>query len=182
MSLIQTASACALTLLFAQPHTPLAEGSSAPAFKLRALDGTMVRLDELAYKGREKSWAKKRPVLIDFFRTDCGPCRQTMPELVQLSKDYKDRGLEVVLIALLEPEDGKAKLQRYLAEQKLPFTVVLDETEHFSKKYLGKQIVLPATFLLDREGVIRGVKHGAKGTLAEHFGPALAKVTAGAGG
>ena len=79
-------------LLLATPPGPapgpsadaVKEGQPAPAFKLRALDGAMVRLDERAYPGKEKSYATKRPVLVDFFRTDCGPCRASMPDLVAL--------------------------------------------------------------------------------------------------
>lgn len=151
-------------------ETPqLAEGDRAPAFKLRGLDQSLVRLDELAYPGPEKRWAKKRPVLLDFFRTDCGPCRAAMPELVALHHAYQARGLKVVVVALLEPEDGRAKLERYLAEQKLPLTVVVDDTEHFAQQYLGKTVALPATFLIDREGTLRRVKHGNKGSLKETF-------------
>lgn len=167
-------------MLAAPNASPLKEGENAPAFKLRALDGTMVRLDEIAYRGKEKSWAKKQPVLLDFFRTDCSPCRESMPELVELSKAYAEKGLKVVLVALLEPEDGRAKLEKYLAEQKLPFTVVVDETEHFSKKYLGGSVTLPATFLVDREGTIISIKQGGKGSMKDHFEAAIKKVVGGA--
>lgn len=161
------------------PGSPLSEGQKAPAFKLRSLDGTMVRLDEIAYPGKEKSWAKKKHVMIDFFRTDCGPCRTSMPELVEIARGYEAKGLRVVLIALLEPEDGRAKLEKYLAEQQLPFTVVVDETEHFSKKFLGGSVTLPATFLIDREGVIRRIKQGAKGSMKAHFAAAIGRLFGG---
>ncbi len=151
----------------------VAEGQPAPMFKLRALDGTLVRLDERAYPGKEKSYAKKRPVLVDFFRTDCGPCRTAMPELVKLHAAWSAQGLDVYLIALLEAEQGRAKLDAYLAEAKLPFPVLLDETEHFTKKYLGSTVSLPATYLISPEGVVLKTKHGAKGTLEAHFEPAI---------
>lgn len=164
------------------PGKLLELGKPVPAFKLRALDGAMVRLDEIAYPGKEKRWAKKRPLLLDFFRTDCGPCRTAMPDLVAFYKAHKDEGLEVVLVALIEPEDGRGKLERYLAEQRLPFTVVVDETEHFAKKYLGKTVQLPATFLIDRDGKLVKSKYGAGGSFAAHFGPSLESVMVPAGG
>lgn len=151
----------------------VAEGQPAPMFKLRALDGALVRLDERAYPGKEKSYAKKRPVLVDFFRTDCGPCRSAMPELVKLHAAWSAKGLDVYLIALLEDERGREKLDAYLAEAKLPFPVLLDETEHFSKKYLGSSVSLPATYLISADGVVLRVRHGAKGTMDAHFEPAI---------
>ncbi len=149
--------------------TPQA-GDVAPAFQLRALDRAMIRLSDLAYEGRERSYAPKRPVLLDFFRTDCEPCLAAMPELVKVHDKYKDRGLYVLLVALVEEGDENAtKLQRYLDEKKLPFTVVVDRADYVSQKYLGKVVALPATFLIDREGKVVKSKHDAKGSLVEYF-------------
>ena len=149
----------------------LKSGDKAPKFRLRTLDGTMVRLDELAYTGREKRYAKKRPVLLDFFRTDCAPCRKSMPDLVKLHKEFSKRGLEVVLVALLEREEGREKLERYLKSQRLPFTVVVDSTEYVAERYLGNPVTLPATFLLDRNGKLKKVKYGAGNLRAEFESP-----------
>jgi peroxiredoxin len=156
----------------------LKPGSAAPSFKLRALDGTMVRLDELAYTGKEKKWAKKRPVFLDFFRTDCEPCTKAMPELVKIHEKYSARGLQVVLVALLEETDGKKKLETYLAQNKLPFTVVVDNTGHHAKLYLGELVTLPASFLISRDGVLEKVKYGATGTYEEHFVAEIEKALA----
>lgn len=150
----------------AVPKSKLRAGKAAPRFRLRTLDGTMVRLDELAYPGREKSYAKKRPVLLDFFRTDCAPCRKSMPELVEMHKAHK--GLEVVLIALLEKKDGRAKLERYLAKNQLPFTVAVDGNAYVAERYLGNPVTLPATFLIDHNGTLKKVKYGA-GKLKKTF-------------
>ncbi|MBI4818774.1 MAG: TlpA family protein disulfide reductase [Deltaproteobacteria bacterium] len=131
---------------------PLTIGRPAPAFKLRKLDGSLVRLDALAYSGKEKPWAKRRVVLLDFFRTDCGPCREGLPKLSSLHKKYVNRGLEVILVALLEPEEGRDKLTRYLADVKPEFTIVVDDAEHWSKKFLGDRVQIPALFLVDKTG------------------------------
>jgi peroxiredoxin len=158
--------------------TQLAPGTPAPVFKLRAIDGTMVRLDELAYEGKEKKWAKKRPIFLDFFRTDCEPCKKAMPDLVAIHQKYASQGLEVVLIAILEEKDGKAKLESYLAQHKLPFKVVVDPNNYFAKLYLGDLVTLPASFLIGRDGVLRKVKYGATGTYDEHFKGEIEKALA----
>jgi peroxiredoxin len=149
--------------------TPKA-GDQAPAFQLRAADRTMVRLTDLAYSGRERSYAPKRPVLLDFFRTDCKPCLEAMPELVEAHDKYAKAGLHVLLVALVEEgDDDASKLQAYLDQKKLPFTVVIDRADYVSEKYLGRVVALPATFLIDREGKILKTKHDAKGSLVAYF-------------
>ena len=147
-------------------------GEPAPVFRLRDLSGSMVRLDELAYPGKEKSWAKKRPILLDFFRTDCRPCREALPELTALYERYQGAGLEVLIIALLESENGRSKLEEFLKESKLPFKVAIDESEHFTTRYLGKEAKLPATFLLDREGRIVHLRRSG-GPVANVFEPKI---------
>jgi peroxiredoxin len=173
IALVSTASVGA-----AGKKEPLKPGVAAPVFRLRALDGAMVRLDEIAYPGREKSYAKKHPILLDFFRTDCKPCMNAMPELIGLHAKYAPQGIEVVLVALLEEQDGRGKLERYLAEKKLPFKIVLDEAEHFAKLYLGDPVTLPATFLIDETGTLRKVKYGASGTYQDYFGEEISAVIA----
>ncbi|MBK6690162.1 MAG: TlpA family protein disulfide reductase [Deltaproteobacteria bacterium] len=154
----------------APPKGPLLKpGQPAPAFRLRALDGAMVKLEDLAYPGPEKSYAKKHPLLVDFFRTDCEPCIKAMPELVTVHQKFNAFGLEVVLVALLEDQNGREKLEAYLAQQKLPFKVVIDQSNHFAKKYIGETVSLPATFMIDRNGVLQQAKYDAKGSLGDHF-------------
>ena len=144
---------------------------------MRALDGAIIRLDELAYPGREKSYAKKHPIFLDFFRTDCKPCLKAMPKLVEMYEKHQKAGLEVVLIALLEDgKDGRDKLEKYLATNKLPFKVAVDSTENVAKMYLGDLVTLPASFLIGRTGTLERVKYGASGSYEKHFEEAIAKV------
>jgi peroxiredoxin len=159
-------------------NQPLKPGMSAPVFHLRALDGALVRLDELAYPGKEKSYAKKRPLLLDFFRTDCVPCKNALPDLVKVANRVQPEGVDVILVALLEEDDGRGKLDKYLAANKLPFKIVIDEAQHFAKKYLGDPVTLPATFLIDENGTVVKTKYGASGTYEAHFGEELNQVIA----
>ncbi len=158
------------------PARHLELGQPAPKFRIRALDGTLVRLDRMAYPGRERRFSPKRPVLIDFFRTDCQPCLDALPELVALHNKYNPRGLEIMMVALLEKDRGEEKLRAFLARHKLPFTVVQDITEHVAEKFMGKRTALPATFLVDRDGVLRKTKFSAKGSLEDHLDEALTAV------
>jgi len=156
----------------------LKPGQPAPGFRLRALDGAMIKLEDLAYPGPEKSYAKKHPVLLDFFRTDCEPCMKAMPELVTVYQKFSPFGLEVVLVAILEEQNGREKLEAYLAQHKMPFKVVIDQSNHFAKKYIGETVSLPATFLIDQNGILKKTKFDAKGSTGEYFATTIDEVLA----
>jgi len=65
---------------------PNLSGTSAPSFDLKALNGTSFSNGSL----------KGRPVLLDFWTTWCGPCRQAMPALETLYREYRDKGLVIL--------------------------------------------------------------------------------------
>ena len=62
----------------------------APDFTLANLDGDWVTLNEL----------KGKVVLLNFWGTWCGPCRQEIPAFINLTEKYKKDGLEIVGITL----------------------------------------------------------------------------------
>jgi hypothetical protein len=53
---------------------------------------------------------------------------------------------------------------------------LVDDNEYFSKKYLGPTGALPATFLIDKDGVVRRSRYGVKGAFKETFAPAIEQV------
>ncbi len=149
----------------------LVVGEPVPSFKLRDPKTRYVHyLKDLAFPGKPRRKKTKHPVVIDFFRTDCEPCRRSMPELVALHEKYAAKGLKVVLVALHEQTDGKAKLLKYLAENKLPFLVLEDPTEFAAERYLGKTVSLPATFLVSPDGVLVASKFDTKTSMQAAFG------------
>jgi peroxiredoxin len=132
-------------------------GQPAPSFSLRDREGALISLADLAYPGRAKRHRPKRVVVLDFFRTDCKPCRKALPELVALHKKFKDRPVRVILVALLEEDEGQEKLDRFLKKQRLPFPVLVDAYAVAGKKYVakGSGVQIPALFVIDRSGVLR---------------------------
>jgi peroxiredoxin len=111
----------------------------------------------MAYPGPARPRHPKRVVVLDFFRTDCKPCRNGLPKLVKLHKKLRSRGVQVVLVALLEDEEGEAKLDRFLARYPLPFPVLVDAYSNVARKYVatGDSVQIPALFVIDRNGVLR---------------------------
>ncbi|MCA9550254.1 MAG: TlpA family protein disulfide reductase [Myxococcales bacterium] len=150
----------------------LEAGKPVPQFKLRTpKEGHVYYLKDFAFPGKPfRKGVTKHPVLLDFFRTDCEPCKKSLPELVKMHESYAARGLKVVLVALHEQTDGKARLKAFLEKNPVPFLVLEDPTDFVAERYLGKTVSLPATFLIDQEGVLKKAKYDAKTTMQEAFG------------
>ena len=64
-------------------------GKVAPNFSLRDREGTLVRLSDFAYRGKDRPRKPRQLVVLDFFRTDCKPCKKGLPKLVKLHQSYK---------------------------------------------------------------------------------------------
>jgi thiol-disulfide isomerase/thioredoxin len=119
----------------------------APDFALRSLGDANVRLSE--HLGSV--------VLINFWATWCGPCRQEMPLLDGLYGKYQRAGLVMLGINIDEDRDDAVEMAQTL---KVTYPILFDERKDVSRAYrLG---TMPLTVLIDREGVIRYVSEGFK--------------------
>jgi peroxiredoxin len=120
------------------PHS----GDPAPSFVASDLNGADVSLEAL----------RGKPVILNFFATWCGYCRDEMPSLVNLYERKKDAGLFVLAVSEDESPAGpvKAFMQGFGAD----FSVVMDEGGSIADKYGA--FGLPVSVLIDRDGVIRG--------------------------
>ncbi|OOV86566.1 TlpA disulfide reductase family protein [Oceanospirillum linum] len=93
---------------------------------------------------------KGKVVLVDFWASWCGPCRQSFPWMNQLQETYRAEGLEVVAINL-DHEAGLAK--EFLQDLPVQFTVLLDTDAQLPEEY--GVIGMPSSYLIDRNGKIR---------------------------
>lgn len=112
----------------------------APNFSLKALDGQEIILSQL----------KGKVVLLDFWATWCGPCRESIPHLVQLYKTYRESGLE--LIGLSVDKGDPAIVRNFAKSMDIPYPVVI-ASEEIVRNY--SVTAIPTTFLIDKEGKIR---------------------------
>ncbi len=124
--------------------TGLKEGSPAPDFTLKTIDGKEIRLSDL----------KGKVVLINFWATWCPPCQREMPLFERVYRKYKDRGFEILAIST---DAEVSKVKEFIKEYKLSFPVLMDNGE-VSSLY-GVQ-GLPTSFLIDREGKIVKIRLG----------------------
>ncbi len=130
------------------------EGQVAPDFVLRSATGENLRLSE--YRGDV--------VLINFWATWCGPCRQEMPLLDDLYGRYQRVGFNLLGVNI--DEDSRRAMQM-VQELGVNFPVLFDENKEVSKLYEVE--AMPVTILVDREGIVRHVHHGYKPGYEEKY-------------
>lgn len=123
------------------------EGSPAPDLNLTTLEGKKISLSE--YKGK--------PVLITFWTTWCGYCRNEMPIIQKAYDQYKDR--VQFLIVNATAEDDEQKVREFIKEKNYTFPVLLDKEGKGASDYGVKG--LPTMFLLSPEGKVQLRKSGA---------------------
>ena len=114
--------------------------SKAPNFKATAVDGSVVELAKL----------KGKVVVVNYWATWCGPCRQEIPGFVEVYKEYKAKGLEIVGVSL--DDNGWEAVKPYLAKISIPYPVVLPD-EVLTSSY-GSIQAIPTTFFVDKKGNI----------------------------
>ena len=78
-------------------------GSSAPTFEIDKLGGGKIALADL----------KGKVVMLDFWATWCPPCREEIPSLVKLTKEYESKGLTFVAASRDDPPDEKVRARRF---------------------------------------------------------------------
>lgn len=113
----------------------------APDFTLEDLSGKRVTLKSL----------KGKVVFLNFWATWCIPCRQEMPAMEKLHREFKGQGLEVVAVNIKE---SRKEAQKFFAELGLTFTGLLDSYGEVSQEYGAWSI--PISYFIDRKGEFIG--------------------------
>lgn len=130
-------------------YPPLPSGIANTEFEL--LDGTMSKVAD----------RKGKVVLIDLWGIWCGPCVAEMPALARLQAAYADKGFEIIGLNIGDsngtPEDS-AKIKAFGEKLNINYTLARSRDSLTAQFYLlSRQQAVPQTFLVDREGHLRGV-------------------------
>ena len=129
-------------------------GREAPDFALKSSTGENLRLSE--YRGDV--------VMVNFWATWCGPCRQEMPLLEELFSRYERVGFTLLGVNI---DDDPRRAMAMAQELGVTFPVVFDNTKKVSKLYDVN--AMPVTVLVDKEGRVRHVHHGYKPGYEEKY-------------
>jgi peroxiredoxin len=92
---------------------------------------------------------KGKVVLVNFWATDCSVCVSEMPDIVNTYNTYKDRGFEVIAIAM--PYDPPAQLLNYVTQKGLPFPVMHDGFGQMILAFGGVPAT-PTAYIFDKQG------------------------------
>ena len=137
---------CAALALLASTASPaLAPASAAPDFTLHAMDGPNLHLKD----------QRGRVVMVNFWATWCGPCRQEMPQLNRLFEKYRASGFVLLGVNV---DDDTSKAREVAAKLGVTFPVLLDTDKTVSKLY--DLTTMPSTVIIDRDGKVRYVHRG----------------------
>lgn len=143
-------------------------GQLAPDFVLEArVTTSALRLSDL----------RGQVVVLNFWASWCGPCRQEMPEF---QADYARRGpqRDVVIVAVNALSlDSRRDAERFVEEMEVTFPVVFDVSGAVGERYRVRG--LPSTFFIDRAGVVRAATFGP--VFGDLLGEGIAKAEAGGG-
>jgi peroxiredoxin len=123
----------------------IAPATAAPDFTLRTMNGPNLRLAE----------QRGRVVMVTFWATWCGPCRQEMPHLNRLYEKYRASGFVLLGVNV---DDDAANAVALATKLGIAFPVLLDTDKGVSKLY--DLSTMPSTVLIDRDGKVRYVHRG----------------------
>ena len=127
--------------------TPPIVSEAAPDFALKSVTGNNLRLSE--YRGEA--------VLLNFWSTRCGRCRDQLSKLDVLYSEHQEQGLQLLSINIDKDQDA---VRAAVASMGLDFPVLFDEQKSVSRLYdLG---VMPFTVLIDPSGTVRYLHSGYK--------------------
>jgi peroxiredoxin len=140
-------AAMAAALALSLPVLAGSEGAPAPAFTLGSRAGSDVSLAQ--YKGQV--------VMINFWASWCGPCRQEMPLLESIYKKYNKMGFTLIGVNV-EPDSNAAN--EWLKATPVSFPILYDKDSKVSKLY--DVAGMPSTVIIDRSGKLRKLHRGYK--------------------
>ncbi|WP_080874335.1 thiol-disulfide oxidoreductase ResA [Oceanobacillus timonensis] len=125
-------------------------GDHAPDFQLKqvndAFDEDVTQLSDLEGKG----------VMLNFWATWCGPCKEEMPYMQDLYPEYKDKGVEIVAVSL---DSTELVIDNFIEEYGLTFAIPQDINADVRDLY--KIRPMPTTYFINPDGTINEIVQGA---------------------
>ncbi|MDI9245744.1 TlpA disulfide reductase family protein [Marinobacter sp. CHS3-4] len=119
----------------------------APDFTLKSRQGENLRLED--FRGQV--------VMLNFWASWCGPCRQEMPLMDDIYEQYKDLGFTVLAVNV---DENREEAHRFLDKVPVSYPILYDPESQVSEQYNVQ--AMPTTVMIDRNGNARFLHHGYK--------------------
>lgn len=115
-------------------------------------------LSTFQLEGKLPADLKGKVVLLDFWASWCGPCKESFPVMEDLHKKYGEKGFVILAVNV---DETTAAMKDFLKEHAASFAIVHDTT----KKLVGTANIssMPTSFMLDKEGKVAAVHKGFHG-------------------
>lgn len=107
---------------------------------------------------------REKIVVLDFWATWCGPCRESLPTVARVCSEYADKD---VLFRAVNVKEDEETIRKFLAEAAIDATVVMDPSGESMAAYLVDAI--PHTVVIGKDGVIQAVHVGSSDRLEERL-------------
>lgn len=96
---------------------------------------------------QSREWIGKQPVVVNFWGTWCPPCRREIPDLVKVYNEYKDKGVEIISLALNDTPD---KVNAYASQNDMQWVQLMGNED--AVKQFGTINAVPTTIFISRDG------------------------------
>lgn len=122
---------------------------------IKAIDAPDFTLDSVTGENITLSAFKGKVVLLDFWATWCGPCLQTIPELVRLNEKYSDKGLVLLGVSMdTMSQANDTQLKKFMATFNIKYHVMRDDGVVSDAYYGDSLLAIPTMHIINKEGKI----------------------------
>ncbi len=139
----------------------------APDFTGTTLQGEQLSLADL----------RGNVVVLDFWATWCGPCRQALPHIEELAREFAGRPVRVIGVNLDGP-DAESQVRALVEQEELTFTQLLDSEQAIARSYNVRAI--PHIVVIDATGAVRHAQDGFNPETKDELRALIEQLLAGA--
>jgi thiol-disulfide isomerase/thioredoxin len=161
----ETPAGAELVKFFVPPDPAQLLGKRVPDFRFVDLEGKPVTPESLA----------RKTIVLKFWATWCGPCRESLPILEKVRQRYAANDqIAFVAVSVDDPQVGNQELRDALSEWEANMPILRDLDRNFAM--LFKATAIPTNFVIDAKGVVQYVEQGFDPAIADPVADLVEKI------